>query len=812
MKVRSKLMLSVLGMGLLFLAGSYICTQLGRARLRQIVVRATARESALLMDTITAGLETYIRHLKLLAADLDVNEALVESNRRFRNLQDVHAHVEEIDRKWVAAPDDEPLPLARELLANRLSRELGRKLEAGEHGEIFATNEYGATAAMTVVTTDYFQADEVWWQEAKSAGTFVGEVQFDDSAKLVGFPLAVSVQDDEGRFLGVLKALLLPKALLAPLRGTHGFPRREQAHLTLLGPEGNEIYTNNKGKAKTEEAAKRGLPAWDDMNPVPGCAGRVRRAFRPDCTRLYVAVRPTRHPAKHEGKEAWTLVATRDMSELLAPVERVQNSLLLMSVGVTTLALFLGLALSTGLSRCISRLRKVAGEVGRGNLRARAEPGSNDELGALASTFNQMAAQLSESHASLERKVAERTTELTAEIAKREEAQKVLAKSEAEYRTLTNDVLDTSSVGVFILSPEFEVVWVNQALERYFGLRREEIIGKDKRQLIRERIKYTFEDPERFAQKVFATYDNNTYSEDFECHVLPAEGRKERWLEHWSQPITSGLYAGGRVEHYSDVTDRKQAAAELQRHAEELELLNPKLEQSNRDLQEFTYAASHDLQEPLRKVHAFAQFLVEDCGDDISEEGRDYLQRMQSATVRMKDLIHHLLQLSRVDTRGAELIPVDPAKILGEVTDTLSEALRETEAEVEIQPDLPPVMADAIQLRQVFQNLIDNALKFRSPDRKPKLHIAAQAENKHVVFSVADNGIGIEERFLEKIFGVFERLHVRDAYEGSGVGLALCRKIVQRHGGRIWAESEPGRGSTFYFTLRPAPTERGELS
>jgi len=149
-------------------------------------------------------------------------------------------------------------------------------------------------------------------------------------------------------------------------------------------------------------------------------------------------------------------------------------------------------------------------------------------------------------------------------VSERKRAEKVLQESEARYRSLTNDVLDSSAVGIFILDSDFKVIWVNQALGRYFGLRRDEIIGKDKRQLIRERIMDIFKDPEDFAEKVLATYDNNTYSENFECHVLPKTEREERWLEHWSQPIQSGLYAGGRIEHYYDITDRKRAEQHIQ--------------------------------------------------------------------------------------------------------------------------------------------------------------------------------------------------------------------------------------------------------
>jgi len=159
------------------------------------------------------------------------------------------------------------------------------------------------------------------------------------------------------------------------------------------------------------------------------------------------------------------------------------------------------------------------------------------------------------------------------DITERKRAEEALRESEERYCSLTNDVLDSSAVGIFILDSDFRIVWVNQALERCFGLRRDEIIGKDKRQLIRERIKDLFEDPESFAEKVLATYDDNTYIENFECHVLPGGEREEHWLEHWSQPIRSGLYAGGRIEHYADTTERKRAEEELRASEQRYRLL-----------------------------------------------------------------------------------------------------------------------------------------------------------------------------------------------------------------------------------------------
>ncbi|MHC4788256.1 MAG: sensor histidine kinase, partial [Planctomycetota bacterium] len=200
-------------------------------------------------------------------------------------------------------------------------------------------------------------------------------------------------------------------------------------------------------------------------------------------------------------------------------------------------------------------------------------------------------------------------------------------------------------------------------------------------------------------------------------------------------------------------------------------------------------------------IHTFGQFLVEDCGDHIPDEGREHLRRMQDGAVRMKELIQHLLSLARVGTRGGEMAAVEPQAVLETVLEDLGPRIEETGAEVSVEGQLPTVMADEVQLGQVFQNLIGNALKFRAEGRAPRIAVGAALRDGWATFSVSDNGIGIEEQFLEKVFGVFRRLHPPESYEGSGIGLALCEKIIRRHGGSIWAESEVASGSTFRFAL-----------
>ncbi|MDK1032544.1 MAG: PAS domain-containing protein, partial [Planctomycetia bacterium] len=233
------------------------------------------------------------------------------------------------------------------------------------------------------------------------------------------------------------------------------------------------------------------------------------------------------------------------------------------------------------------------------------------------------------------------------------------------------------------------------------------------------------------------------------AEVLEAGSKKEIEVER-DRRIFSFVIApvsdAGYVNVYGrDVTERKRAEEAARRNEQRLQRANEELERSNKDLQDFTFAVSHDLQEPLRKIHAFGQFLAEDCGDEVSEKGGDYIRRMSDATRRMSTLIHDLLALSRVGTKGGELEPVEPSEVVKEVLEMLSVQSAETGAEVKVDP-LPPVMADKTQLGQLFQNLIGNALKFRSAERASRIAISGEANGEFVTFRVTDNGIGIEKR------------------------------------------------------------------
>jgi light-regulated signal transduction histidine kinase (bacteriophytochrome) len=283
--------------------------------------------------------------------------------------------------------------------------------------------------------------------------------------------------------------------------------------------------------------------------------------------------------------------------------------------------------------------------------------------------------------------------------------------------------------------------------------------------------------------------------------------------EYVRTPIRENERIIGEVLMFKDITERKRSEENLAQKAAELA-------RSNAELEQFAFVASHDLQEPLRKIQAFGDRLKAKCDAVNLQDGRDYLDRMQNAAARMQTLIYDLLTFSRVISRNEPFVPVDLKRVTQEVISDLEVRIEKSGAKIELG-DLPTIEADAPQMRQLLLNLIGNALKFHAPGKSPVVQVSARmisaaagakgsaggevtghaAGTTCCELTVKDNGIGFDEKYLDRIFAVFQRLHGRQEYEGTGIGLAVCRRIVDRHGGRITAHSKPGEGATFIVTL-----------
>lgn len=369
------------------------------------------------------------------------------------------------------------------------------------------------------------------------------------------------------------------------------------------------------------------------------------------------------------------------------------------------------------------------------------------------------------------------------DVTQRKRAEQALQESEQRFRALA----DGTPVIIWITDTHGKIEFANRALSEYFGVSIKELQSRGWQPLVHpdDSAHYTdfFNECLR-ERRAFRTAGR----------VRRADGQW-RWIDAYGQPRVSetGEFLG-IAGSCIDITDRIEAELAAQAYAE-------RIEQSNKDLEEFAYVASHDLQEPLRKILAFGKLLKNNCGANLSEQGSDYIDRMQNAAERMRVMIEDLLAYSRATTVKQPFQMIDLNISAGEVLDVLETRIAQTKGRVEAGT-LPEIEADPLQMRQLFQNLIGNALKFHKPDVAPvvKFGLKASSPDQLVLF-VEDNGIGFEMQNLEIIFQPFRRLHGRGQFEGSGIGLAICRKIVERHRGSITAVSKPGEGSIFLVTL-----------
>jgi len=277
----------------------------------------------------------------------------------------------------------------------------------------------------------------------------------------------------------------------------------------------------------------------------------------------------------------------------------------------------------------------------------------------------------------------------------------------------------------------------------------------------------------------------------------------------WMRSLVLGILILFSFYAQGIISERKRAEATLAEQSRRLELANDELKRKNTELDQFTYVASHDLQEPLRKVTAFSGMLRQDLGDSLSERAEKDLGFILDAARRMQKLVQDLLALSRSGRVALKWETISLNQCVDQALETLAMRMKESRAEI-IRDDLPEVWGDRTTLTQLYQNLLSNALKFTTAER-PLIRLTADRINGRLILGVKDNGIGVEPKYAEQIFAPFKRLHGRGEYQGTGIGLAICAKTVERHGGKIWVESETGWGAHFKFTLgEMAPSEKEE--
>jgi PAS domain S-box-containing protein len=393
-----------------------------------------------------------------------------------------------------------------------------------------------------------------------------------------------------------------------------------------------------------------------------------------------------------------------------------------------------------------------------------------------------------------EMKVGERRmyTGIARDISDVKSAIERLQESEARARA----VLETAVDAIITIDERGTIESLNPAAQKVFGYAESELLGQN--------VKVLMPEPYRGEHDGYLHNYLTTGRKKIIGIGREVTGQRKDGSTFPMELAVSEVKLAGRrlfTGFVRDITRRKQAEEQLRFYAHSLRESNVELSRSNQELDDFAYIASHDLKEPLRGIHNYATFLIEDYGERLDNEGHAKLETLKRLSQRMEALINALLEFSRVGRLDLAMKPVDLNQVMRDVKDSLRVSLEETRTEVRIPRALPVVEGDRVRVGEVFYNLVTNAMKYND---KPERWIeVGWKEGAPPVFYVRDNGIGIREKHQESIFRIFKRLHAREAFGGgTGAGLTIVKKIVQRHGGRIWLESAFGEGTTFYFTLR----------
>ena len=732
---------------------------------RPVILRQKTDEfqhsSRISADRIDGFLRDQATILMTLARDEGLLAAVRRQNQDLADLSptDRTLRIDNLNRIWMRA--DPPDSLVDALMTNATARKLHAHQEStpGRYGEIFLTGRDGLVVGTTGRLTTLAHAHKSWWQRAFAEGrgrVFYDDRGFDESVGDIVLGVVIPIRDGDD-VVGILKGNLLIRSELQ--RIVTSFNHNSPGTLFIMRSGGDIVCAQEMIPLSTRlptetvtamrDAHGSGLITLFGQEQIFGSS--TIKATVTAADGAFGGTRTSIDHAKGNDGEYWRTVVHLPRSEALADLSATTRVLLITGAVIT---LILGLtAVLTG--RIISRpLCTVLDMIKRwesGDAAARLPADLPAEFGPLTKAFNKMA-------------------EVQAY-----RQQSALDRFEQISHCVTDWIWETD--------PQWRYTHCSGKLQSVLGYAPEDLLGK---------TPFDFMDPDE-AERV-----RRIMQEKLEARA------PIRNLQTWRQAkdgsavclMTSGVPMydrNGEFLGYRGANSDRTVEVLAQN---ELETSNHELMQKNRELDEFSYVVSHDLQEPVRKMTTFCGLLEKHAGPDLNDQVKQDLDIIVRASGRMKTLIEDLLILSRSGRieMNADWVSLDQR--LDAVLGDLAEVIAETSPILHREP-LPDIHGNATLLGQLLQNLIGNALKFRRPDVQPEIRITAREKESYVVITVADNGIGIEDRFFKNIFLPFKRLHGRQEYPGSGIGLSICQRIVERHQGRIWVESEPDRGTTF---------------
>jgi len=529
----------------------------------------------------------------------------------------------------------------------------------------------------------------------------------------------------------------------------------KQARETLTGIAGGDVSLligNADGEPWTD--LERIVPG----PPAEARVGRVPTSYERGGTKFGLAAPIPGTP--------WMFMTELSRQQLLAPSLAYLRRMALIAAAIVLVGALGAWWVSRRITTPLHRLTTAAAAIASGDLAQRVDVPGTDEMARLGSSFNVMAGEVKKSRESLEGQVAERTQALRA--------------SEARLRSVT----ETAHDAIIAADGDGNISYWNPGAAHMFGYAEGDVLGRPLTMLMPERYQ---EDHRRGIQRYLETAEPRVLGRTVELH-----GRRKDGAEF---PLELSLAAARSEAGISftgvirDITERKR--------------IEQALKETNAELEAFSYSVSHDLRAPLRAIHGFARILLEDHGTQLEPEGKRVLGVIDENTRRMGQLIDDLLSFSRLGRKELETARVDMTELVRTIAEEVRRGAGDRPLDITIGP-LPPARGDRDMLRQAVMNLLDNAAKFTRRRTPAQIEVGHRADGPETVYYVKDNGAGFDPRYAGKLFGVFQRLHRAEEFEGTGVGLAIVQRIVLRHGGRVWAEGQLDAGATFFFTLRGA--------
>ena len=716
-------------------------------------------QAELLSADVDQRIHSLVVETGIVGHSTDIVRELSGSNIEFEQMEDRSEFMDQMDLEWTSAPEDEVTPFMQEVLDEPLSHQARRmffEYYEDHHGgtvftEVIITNRYGATVGMSSRSSDYRQDDEEWWKVANATGLYVSQFM-EVGTTSFDFVVALRVTDHDGEFVGILRGtvnlfLIIKEAELNSLK-TYNKETR------VLTSEGLLVYHTRPFRYLEDLSGEAFFGRIEGRSGSFICedmGGRRLYSYAASCC------------WGHQEGAGWTIVLSFDLDEAYGQINiiGVNQQRLIVSGAILTIAFMFFVVRS--ITRPIRSLVDGTREISNGNLTHKIEVRSNDEIHVLAREFNEMGSKLAASYDSMETMVRSRTKDLA----------------------IANHALMSAGVGVAITGEDGSIRLTNLAMMDFLGgTSPTDMLGMDLKEALAE-VGVT---EGKWADRCATNFLDGV------CELATRrEGESPRYYVIASYPVTDDDgQTSGNVLFARDITQGKVAEVQLQMTLSELE-------RSNEALDQFANIASHDLQEPLRMISNYLQLLERRYTGQLDEDANEFIGYAVDGASRMQDMIRALLEFSRVTTLGQPLIPVDLDRIYDNAVANLELLIEESGAHLE-KEELGWALGDEKQLTMLVQNLLNNGIKFRG-ENSPRILVSSRVVNGTVEVSVSDNGIGIDPEHTDRIFSIFHRLHTREKYPGSGIGLALCRRIVERHAGMIWVDQHQGPGSTFNFTL-----------